>query len=173
MAILIGVIIDLVLGLTGAGGSIFAVPLLILCLNLPINGAMGIALGAVAASAFIVTLSNSRTKSMLRVSAMALGDGGGFLIVPPLLPITRKPISNAIATSLLIIGFIGTLGFISFLIANPSLDWALLSQICLGGILGMLTGRLVVKRIAGLQLKRIFAVASTAVGAATLTNGLS
>jgi uncharacterized membrane protein YfcA len=81
MAILIGVIIGLVLVLTGAGGSIFAVPLLILFLNLPINDAIGIALGAVAASAFIGTLSNWRTKSILWVPAMALG-GGGVLIAP-------------------------------------------------------------------------------------------
>ena len=272
MAILIGVIIGLVLGLTGAGGSIFAVPLLILFLDLPINDASGIALGAVAASAFIGTLSNWRTKSILWVPAMALGGGGvliaplgkeigsqispvlllvgystlacivaflmwnqaqdspeesstapsngkvsadnqdllcgikptgnlnlnskcfislvafglligllsglfgvggGFLIVPALLFITRMPMRNAIATSLLIIGFIGTSGFTSFVIANPSLDWALLSQICLGGLLGMLAGRLVVKYIAGIQLQRTFSVALIAMVAVTLTSGLS
>tara|TARA_B110000305_G_C19066965_1_gene459782 strand:- start:129 stop:620 length:492 start_codon:yes stop_codon:yes gene_type:complete len=101
------------------------------------------------------------------------GVGGGFLIVPALLFITRMPMRNAIATSLLIIGFIGTSGFTSFVIANPSLDWALLSQICLGGLLGMLAGRLVVKYIAGIQLQRTFSVALIAMVAVTLTSGLS
>ena len=59
MSVLIGVVIGLVLGLTGAGGSIFAVPLLMLLLDLPINDAIGIALGAVAVSALIGTLSTT------------------------------------------------------------------------------------------------------------------
>lgn len=50
-AALIGLTIGTLLGLTGAGGSIFAVPLLILLLNLAVQDAMGLALGAVAASA--------------------------------------------------------------------------------------------------------------------------
>ena len=49
LIIIIGVIIGLVLGLTGAGGSIFAVPLLIIFLDLPVQEAMGISLGVVAA----------------------------------------------------------------------------------------------------------------------------
>ncbi len=51
MPVLVGLIIGLVLGLTGAGGSLFAVPLLVLLLQLPLHEAMGIALGAVAFSA--------------------------------------------------------------------------------------------------------------------------
>lgn len=51
MAILIGLILGMVLGLTGAGGAIFAVPLLILLLDLPAVEAMGLALSAVAVSA--------------------------------------------------------------------------------------------------------------------------
>jgi len=53
MSIIIGFIIGSVLGLTGAGGSIFAVPLLILLLNLAPSEAMGIGLGAVMASAML------------------------------------------------------------------------------------------------------------------------
>ena len=51
MALIIGLLIGALLGLTGAGGSIFAVPLLILLLQLDATAASGIALGAVAASA--------------------------------------------------------------------------------------------------------------------------
>lgn len=53
MAILIGICIGLVLGLTGAGGSIFAVPLLMAGLQWPITQAATAALLAVAVSAAV------------------------------------------------------------------------------------------------------------------------
>lgn len=48
--VLIGILIGLVLGLTGAGGSVFAVPLLMFT-GLPMTEAVGLSLGTVAASA--------------------------------------------------------------------------------------------------------------------------
>src|SRR5690625_6473451 len=48
--VLIGVLIGLVLGLTGAGGSVFAVPLLILLAGFSRTDAVGLSLGTVAAS---------------------------------------------------------------------------------------------------------------------------
>jgi uncharacterized membrane protein YfcA len=50
MLLAIGLMIGLILGLTGAGGSVFAVPLLMLMAGLPITDAIGISLGAVAAT---------------------------------------------------------------------------------------------------------------------------
>ena len=79
MTLLIGVLIGLVLGLTGAGGSIFAVPLLVLLLSLPVNEAVGIALGAVAVSALFGTLNNWRYKTMLWVPALILAVFGALL----------------------------------------------------------------------------------------------
>ena len=79
MSILIGVFIGLVLGLTGAGGSIFAVPLLILLLDLSVNEAIGIALGAVAVSAMMGTMSNWQARTILWVPALALGLGGALI----------------------------------------------------------------------------------------------
>jgi len=49
--LVIGALVGLVLGLTGAGGSLFAVPLLMLGLGVNANQATGLALAAVAASA--------------------------------------------------------------------------------------------------------------------------
>lgn len=48
--VLIGVLIGLVLGLTGAGGSVFAVPLLILLAGFSMTDAVGLSLGTVAAA---------------------------------------------------------------------------------------------------------------------------
>lgn len=56
MLLAIGLLIGLILGLTGAGGSVFAVPLLMLLAGLSINHAAGLSLGAVAASTFYGSL---------------------------------------------------------------------------------------------------------------------
>ena len=271
MSVLIGLVIGLVLGLTGAGGSIFAVPLLMLLLDLPINDAIGIALGAVAVSALFGTVSNWRAQYILWVPAISLGlggalvapigkqlgsqlppmvllvgfcvlafiiagimwrqtvtapeqsnivrsgnssdndliqpicrfspedqfdtsykcigaligcglvvgllsglfgVGGGFLIVPALLFISQVSMRQAVATSLLIICVIGGAGFTSFAAGNNSLDWGLLAQVCFGGLLGMLGGRLIANRIAGPQLQKLFALALIAIAVITLASKL-
>lgn len=271
MSIAIGLVIGLVLGLTGAGGSIFAVPLLMLLLGLSINDAIGIALGAVAVSALIGTLSNWRAQYILWVPALSLGlggalvapigkyvgtqlpptlvlvgfcllafmiagtmwrqatlsperanvvrsghttdndliqpicrfspddqldtspkciaalvscglvvgllsglfgVGGGFLIVPALLFITQVSMRQAVATSLLIICVVGGAGFASFVAFNDSVDWILLAQVCIGGLLGMLGGPLVADKIAGAQLQRLFAIGLVAMAAITLADRL-
>ncbi|HNE25707.1 MAG TPA: sulfite exporter TauE/SafE family protein [Pseudomonadales bacterium] len=76
MAIAIGMLIGLVLGLTGAGGSVLAVPLLTLCLHLPLQDATGIALGAVAASAVSGVLARFRDGQTLWIPALILAAGG-------------------------------------------------------------------------------------------------
>ena len=76
MAIIIGLLIGLVLGLTGAGGSVLAVPLLVLCLHLPLQDASGIALGAVAASAVSGAVARFRDDQVLWVPALILAVGG-------------------------------------------------------------------------------------------------
>lgn len=80
MAIVIGVVIGLLLGLTGAGGSIFAVPLLMLVLQLPASEAMGVSLGAVAVSALVGAANQHR--NILWLPAVLLTVGG--LISAPL-----------------------------------------------------------------------------------------
>jgi len=64
LAVLVGVVIGLVLGLTGAGGSVFAVPLLIWVVGLEPSQAVGISLGAVAAGALFGVLSRLRSKEI-------------------------------------------------------------------------------------------------------------
>jgi uncharacterized membrane protein YfcA len=55
----IGLILGLLLGLTGAGGSLVALPLL-LSLQLPLRDAIGVSLGAVAMSALIGAIPRAR-----------------------------------------------------------------------------------------------------------------
>lgn len=79
MILLIGFIIGLVLGLTGAGGSVFAVPLLMLLGGLTMPDAVGISLGAVAASALFGSLRNGRGKTILWTPGIILALTGMLL----------------------------------------------------------------------------------------------
>lgn len=272
MALLVGMIIGLVLGLTGAGGSVFAVPLLMIFLGLPVQQAIGLSLGAVAVSALfggatklksgdiqwlpaivyavtgsaIAPLGNwanrqiDETTLMVGFSALVLvialrmwqqanknpqqalvvratigekvdadgaicrlnnnekfriglpcilgvstgaivtgllsglfGVGGGFLIVPTLLFLTGISIQQAVATSLIVIAAVSSSGFVSFLLSGSEINTYLLGLVALGGIMGMTTGTLVSKYIAGPILQKTFAVLMLLMAAATLIAQLS
>ena len=66
----IGVLIGAVLGLTGAGGSVLAVPLLVLLLHLDPASATGLALGVVAASSIYGSIQRIRHREMLWIPAI-------------------------------------------------------------------------------------------------------
>ncbi len=78
MVLLIGLIIGAILGLTGAGGSVFAVPLLLIVLDLPIQQAIGLSLGAVAISAFFGTLTRLHSKEIQWLPALVYGVIGSL-----------------------------------------------------------------------------------------------
>ena len=78
MLLLIGLIIGLVLGLTGAGGSVFAVPLLMLMGGLSMGDAVGISLGAVAASTLYGSIRNWRGKKILWAPGVILAATGAL-----------------------------------------------------------------------------------------------
>lgn len=267
LSLIIGLTIGLVLGLTGAGGSVFAVPLLLLFAGLPMGDASGIALGAVAASAFYGSINNIRRKQILWLPALLLGAGGilsaplgqyltdvipelwllvgfnllalaialrmylqaqrsplqaaivrantqpdtekgealcrlspsgrlqlrlpcivslgisglavgvlsglfgvggGFLIVPLLLGLSQLKMGQAVATSLVIIAAISSAGFIGYWHRSVTLDWALLGLIAAGGILGMILGQYISRKINNALAQKIFAVALVGVSLASL-----
>lgn len=72
----IGMLIGAVLGLTGAGGSVLAVPLLMLLLDLDPVSATGLALGVVAASAVFGSIQRIRHREILWIPALFLGLSG-------------------------------------------------------------------------------------------------
>jgi uncharacterized membrane protein YfcA len=76
MALSIGLVIGLLLGLTGAGGSVLAVPLLLLGLRLPPQEAMGISLGAVAASALVGVISRLKSGDIAWAPALIFAATG-------------------------------------------------------------------------------------------------
>jgi uncharacterized membrane protein YfcA len=99
------------------------------------------------------------------------GIGGGFLIVPALVLITRMEVHRAIATSLLIIAAIGSSGAFSAVL-HGQLDWTVLAPFAGGGAAGIVAGRLLAGRLAGPRLQQIFAVMIVCVGAGMLIDSL-
>ena len=81
MFLLTGILIGLVLGLTGAGGSVFAVPLLIMLTGMTVHQAVGLSLGAVAVTAMFGCLRAKTRKTMLLLPALLLSISG-MLLVP-------------------------------------------------------------------------------------------
>ena len=82
-----------------------------------------------------------------------VGAGGGFLIIPALVVLSKLPIKMAIGTSLLIIAAKSLVGFIGDL-NNPSLtmDWQLLSIFLSITILGIFIGSWISKFIPAKKL---------------------
>lgn len=89
-AVIIGIAIGLVLGLTGAGGSLFAVPLLILFLGLPVQEAMGLALAVVAASSLFGVSQRLKSNLILFTPGLLLALSGALF----------APVGNWFATFL-------------------------------------------------------------------------
>jgi len=269
VAILCGGAVGLALGLTGGGGSIFAVPLLIYVLGMAPDQAMPISLVAVSVSAIVGGAQSIRHRlavwqptiifalggvlgaplGMLAVkhvaehwivggfallaiavgslmwraaqvfpaqaaavrartydsdggpicvlapdgqlrftapcaAALALiglgtgflsgmfGIGGGFLIVPALVLVTRMGVHRAVATSLLIIAAIGSSGAISALL-HGGIAWQVLVPFTAGGAVAMVAGRLLAERLAGPRLQKVFAVAVFGVGVGMLIESLT
>lgn len=81
MLLSIGLLIGLILGLTGAGGSVFAVPLLLLLGGISMADATGISLGAVAATTIYASVRNSlsrRAPSVLWKPGLILAISGAL-----------------------------------------------------------------------------------------------
>ena len=74
----VGMIIGLVLGLTGAGGSVFAVPLLIWVVGLAPSQAIGISLGAVAAGALFGVVARIRSGEIQWLPAIVFASLGAL-----------------------------------------------------------------------------------------------
>ncbi len=97
------------------------------------------------------------------------GVGGGFIIVPALMFITRMGIHGAVATSLVVIAMTGLTGT-AYALLHGKLAWLLLVPFAAGGAIGMLLGRTLAGRLAGPQLQKGFALAIIALAAYMLTH---
>ena len=86
-----------------------------------------------------------------------VGAGGGFLIIPALVVLSKLPMKMAVGTSLLIIAAKSLIGFLGDLSTNAgNMDWGLLSSVTAIAVVGIFIGNLLSKKIDGNKLKKGF-----------------
>ena len=84
-----------------------------------------------------------------------LGVGGGFLLIPTLVFILKKPMKEAIGTSLLIIALNSLIGFTGD-IGHFTIEWNFLIMVTMTAIGGIFVGGFLSKKINGESLKKAF-----------------
>ena len=84
-----------------------------------------------------------------------VGAGGGFLIIPALVLLSKLPMKQAIGTSLLIIAAKSLIGFTGDL-GKDAMDWRLLITVTSLAIAGIFIGNLLSKKISADKLKKGF-----------------
>jgi uncharacterized membrane protein YfcA len=93
-----------------------------------------------------------------------LGVGGGFVLVPALKRYTDLEMHSVVATSLAVITLVSVTGVVSSIVVG-NLNWPVAIPFSAGALAGMMGGRLVASRLAGLHLQKGFAIVSVLVAA--------
>lgn len=84
-----------------------------------------------------------------------VGAGGGFLIIPALVLLSKLPMKQAVGTSLLIIAAKSLIGFTGD-ISNYTMDWRLLGIVTVLAIAGIFIGNQLSKKTDSHKLKKGF-----------------
>ena len=84
-----------------------------------------------------------------------VGAGGGFLIIPALVILSKLPMKQAVGTSLLIIAAKSLFGFTGD-IGKQIIDWQLLLSITALAVIGIFIGNALSKKISAGSLKKAF-----------------
>ena len=84
-----------------------------------------------------------------------VGAGGGFLIIPALVVLSKLPMKQAVGTSLLIIAAKSLIGFTGDL-SEYSMDWPLLATVSAIAVAGIFAGNALSKKVDGNRLKKGF-----------------
>jgi uncharacterized membrane protein YfcA len=95
--------------------------------------------------------------SVVGVLTGLVGAGGGFLIIPALVMLSKLPMKMAVGTSLLIIAAKSLIGFIGDISANgDAMNWTLLGSVTALAVVGIFVGNYLSKLIDGNKLKKGF-----------------
>ena len=97
-----------------------------------------------------------------------VGAGGGFLIIPALVWLTRLPFKTAVGTSLFIIAVNSLLGFAGDLL-NYRMEWSFLLTLTALAAFGILIGNRLQKKISPVLLRKGFGWFILAMGLAILS----
>ncbi len=84
-----------------------------------------------------------------------VGAGGGFLIIPALVILSKLPMKEAVGTSLVIIAAKSLIGFFGEG-SETFIDWILLTKVSVFAIVGIFIGTVLSKKIDGAKLKPAF-----------------
>jgi uncharacterized protein len=84
-----------------------------------------------------------------------VGAGGGFLIIPALVILSKLPMKEAIGTSLVIIAAKSLIGFLGES-GETHIDWTLLGIVTSLAVIGVFIGMALSKKIDGAKLKPAF-----------------
>jgi uncharacterized membrane protein YfcA len=93
--------------------------------------------------------------SVVGVLTGLVGAGGGFLIIPALVILSKLPMKQAVGTSLLIIAAKSLIGFTGDL-GSLKIDWQLMLSVTALAIVGIVAGNALSKKIDGEKLKTGF-----------------
>jgi uncharacterized protein len=93
-----------------------------------------------------------------------VGAGGGFLIIPALVVLSKLPMKEAVGTSLVIIAAKSLIGFTGES-SETIIDWPFLASVSAFAIIGIFIGMSLSKRIDGEKLKPAFGWFVLAMGA--------
>lgn len=93
--------------------------------------------------------------SMVGVLTGLVGAGGGFLIIPALVILSKLPMKEAVGTSLVIIAAKSLIGFLGEN-SDSIIDYLLIGKITLFAIAGIFIGMAISKKIDGSKLKPAF-----------------
>jgi uncharacterized membrane protein YfcA len=109
------------------------------------------------------------------VITSVIGVGGGFLLVPALVLITRLPMKRAVGTSLLVIAANSMVGVMSNLYFDRELggqvDASAVAIVAGCGVVGSLAGARLASRLPALVLRRVFAAVLVLVAIAMVARG--
>lgn len=84
-----------------------------------------------------------------------VGAGGGFLIIPALVVLSRLPMKEAVGTSLVIIAMKSLIGFLGEG-ELEKMNWALIGLVSAFALAGIFIGTMLSKKIDGKKLKPVF-----------------
>ena len=84
-----------------------------------------------------------------------VGAGGGFLIIPALVLLSKLPMKEAVGTSLVIIAAKSLMGFLGE-DGESVIDWFFLAKVTAFAVVGILIGAGISKKIDGAKLKPAF-----------------
>jgi uncharacterized membrane protein YfcA len=101
-----------------------------------------------------------------------VGVGGGFLIVPALVLLSRLPMKQAIGTSLAIVAVKSYAGFAGY-VGDVAIDYGLMAVFTAVAIIGSVVGTQFAHRVSGEALKKGFAVFLMLVATYILANQIA